>query len=83
MKRGVEWLSVAGRELARMERADASRIHRAVESFALTGHGDVKALKGEFKGQYRLRVGKWRVFFELESPDRLVITNVDNRGQAY
>lgn len=66
-----------------MERADAARIHRAVESFALTGYRDVKAIKGEFKGQYRLRVGKWRVFFELEWHDRIVVTNVDNRGQAY
>ena len=44
---------------------------------------DVKALKGALKGRYRLRVGKWRIFFSFEQPDTVVVTEVDNRGQAY
>jgi hypothetical protein len=45
-----------------MDRSDAARILRALETFAATRHADVKALKGELKERYRLRVGKWRVF---------------------
>jgi mRNA-degrading endonuclease RelE of RelBE toxin-antitoxin system len=66
-----------------MERADAARIIHALEAFAADARGDVKALKGAMKGRYRLRVGKWRVFFSLDQPDSIVVTDVDNRGQAY
>ena len=66
-----------------MERSDAQRIIRALEGFAATGLGDVKALKGALKGRYRLRVGKWRIFFSLDQPGSIVVTDVDNRGQAY
>jgi mRNA-degrading endonuclease RelE of RelBE toxin-antitoxin system len=54
-----------------------------LETLAETGRGDVKALKGPLKGRYRLRVGKWRIFFGLDQPDRIVVSDIDNRGQAY
>ena len=66
-----------------MDRSDAQRIIRALDGFAATGLGDVKALKGALKGRYRLRVGKWRIFFSLDQPATIVVTDVDNRGQAY
>lgn len=66
-----------------MDRSEAQRIIRALEGFAATGLGDVKALKGALKGRYRLRVGKWRIFFSLDLPASIVVTDVDNRGQAY
>ncbi len=66
-----------------MESAEAARVIRALENFAQSGRGDVKALKGALKGQHRLRVGKWRVFFRFEGPDGMVVIDVDNRGQAY
>jgi mRNA-degrading endonuclease RelE of RelBE toxin-antitoxin system len=66
-----------------MDRSDADRVIRALEGFAAAGLGDVKALKGALKGRYRLRVGKWRIFFSLDQPGSIVVTDVDNRGQAY
>ena len=66
-----------------MDRSDAERVLRAMEGFAAAGLGDVKALKGALRGRYRLRVGKWRVFFSLDQPGNVVVTEVDNRGQAY
>jgi mRNA-degrading endonuclease RelE of RelBE toxin-antitoxin system len=66
-----------------MDRSEAERVIRAMEGFAAAGLGDVKALKGALKGRYRLRVGKWRVFFSLDRPNNVVVTDVDNRGQAY
>jgi mRNA-degrading endonuclease RelE of RelBE toxin-antitoxin system len=69
-----------------MDRSDAERMIRAPEVFAAAGRGDVKALKalkGAMRGRYRLRVGKWRVFFSLDQPGIIVVTDVDNRGQAY
>jgi mRNA-degrading endonuclease RelE of RelBE toxin-antitoxin system len=34
-------------------------------------------------GLRRLRVGKWRIFFEFETSEAIRIHGVDNRGQAY
>ena len=42
-----------------------------------------RPLKGALRGRYRLRVGKWRIFFSLDGPGSVVVTDVDNRGQAY
>ena len=66
-----------------MDRSEAKRIVHAMEAFAAAGLGDVKALRGALKGRYRLRVGKWRIFFSLDQPGSVVVTDVDNRGQAY
>ena len=83
MKRLLLYKPAAQRELNHMDRSDAERIIGALEAFAATGRGDVKALKGTMKGRYRLRIGKWRVFFSLDQPGSVVVTHVDNRGQAY
>ena len=83
MRRLLFYKPAAQRELARMDRSDAKRIIRALEEFAAAGRGDVKALKGALKGRYRLRVGKWRAFFSLDQPGNVVVTDIDNRGQAY
>ena len=32
---------------------------------------------------FRLRAGKWRVFFDLDTPGAIVVIGIDNRGQAY
>jgi mRNA interferase RelE/StbE len=83
VKRLLVYKPAAQRELSRMDRSDAERVVRALEGFAATGLGDVKALKGALKGRYRLRVGKWRVFFSLDQPGSIMVIDVDNRGQAY
>lgn len=83
MKRLLVYKPAAQRELERLDRSDAERIVGTLEVFAATGRGDVKALKGALKGRYRLRVGKWRIFFSLDQPGNLVVTDIDNRCQAY
>jgi mRNA-degrading endonuclease RelE of RelBE toxin-antitoxin system len=83
VKRLLVYKPAAQRELAHMDRSEAGRIVRALEAFVTDGRGDVKALKGGLKGRYRLRVGKWRAFFSLDQPGNVVVTDVDNRGQAY
>ena len=34
-------------------------------------------------GLYRLRVGKWRLFFDLDTLNTVRIHGIDNRGQVY
>ena len=79
----VHWDKSALRDLAGMERADASRVADAVSRYAVTGHGDVKRLKGSVH-PYRLRVGGWRVLFGLHGPSRtLIVARVLPRSIAY
>jgi mRNA-degrading endonuclease RelE of RelBE toxin-antitoxin system len=58
------------------------RILLALTRFRDTGEGDVKPLTDR-AGLYRLRVGKWRVFFDLDAPGEVRVHGIDNRGQAY
>jgi mRNA interferase RelE/StbE len=83
VKRLLLYKPAAERELSRMDRSHAERILHALEVFAATGHGDVKALKSALKGRYRLRAGKWRVFFSLDQPGSIIVSAIENRGQAY
>ncbi|WP_407928408.1 type II toxin-antitoxin system RelE family toxin [Kyrpidia spormannii] len=54
-----------------------------VETFAETGRGDVRRL-GNAEGEYRLRVGNWRVRFILNHKSHLVVViRVLPRSGAY
>ena len=76
------WEPAAREDLRRLDRDTAMRILHALTRYGETREGDVKALTDR-AGLYRLRVGKWRVFFDLDTPDAVRIHGVDNRGHAY
>jgi mRNA-degrading endonuclease RelE of RelBE toxin-antitoxin system len=68
-----------------MDRLDSrvkSRISEALDRYLETEIGDVVALKGPLKGEFRLKVGDWRVRF-IEFDDTIEIKRVVHRGQAY
>jgi len=45
---------------------------------------DVKKLKGDWQGFYRIRKGKVRIIFELDFEDQLIyVARVDQRGAVY
>jgi len=78
----VQFLPAALLDFDGLDRITQRRVTAALERFAATGHGDVKRLEGR-PGEFRLRVGKWRVFFDLDTPGILLVNGIDNRGQAY
>lgn len=80
----VEWGRGARKDLAKLDSSSRDRVIEAVAGFAVTGHGDVRRLRGEWQGHYRLRVGERRVIFTYEN-GRLVIRviAVKPRGKAY
>ena len=80
--RAVQFLPAALRDFDGLDRITQERVIAALERYAATGHGDVKRLQGRFR-DFRLRVGKWRVFFDLDTPGAIVVIGIDNRGQAY
>jgi mRNA interferase RelE/StbE len=47
-------------------------------------HKDVRNLEGEFQGYYRLRVGEYRLIFEVDPINRKIsVDAIAPRGQAY
>lgn len=46
---------------------------------------DLKSLKGEYKGYYRIRKGSIRIIFHLERKEiiSVFVDNIDFRGSAY
>ncbi|PWU12116.1 MAG: plasmid stabilization protein [Terriglobia bacterium] len=80
--RRVVFRPAAIRDFQRLDKIVQLRIDAGLTRYATTGHGDVKALKGR-AGEFRLRIGKWRVFFILEPPDLVRVLGIDNRGEAY
>ena len=46
--------------------------------------GDVKKLRGDVPGAYRLRLGKWRILFVRNDDTREIeIVIIDKRGDIY
>lgn len=83
MKYYVDWSSKALRDLKRLDKPTTTRIIDSVNVFAATGHGDVKKLTNA-GGEYRLRVGDWRVRFTLEGEIQVLsVIRVLPRGDAY
>ena len=76
------WEPAARLDLRRLDREAAMRILNALTRYGESGEGDIKMLTDR-GGLYRLRVGKWRIFFEFETSEAIRIHGVDNRGQAY
>ena len=76
------WEPSARADLRRLDRDTAMRILLALTRYGQSGEGDARLLTDR-EGLYRFRIGKWRVFFDLDTPDTARIHGIDNRGQAY
>ena len=68
--------------MAALEKRNARQVKNAVERFAETGTGKVKKLQGIEPPEFRLRVGDFRVRFQVDG-DTLRILRVLNRKDAY
>ncbi len=87
MKWGIEYSKRADDFIK--EQGLRDRIRNAVKDFILkiTGSNinvDVKKLKGEWAGYYRIRKGKIRIILKPDSESRTIFVDiVDFRGSAY
>ena len=85
MKRDLVWSTRALKDLAEIARTNkrqADRIDAAVERYATESIGDVVKLTN--RPEHRLRVGDWRVLFQLEDDGLVMLAlRVLNRRDAY
>ena len=77
----VEFKPRALKDLKRLPVTECVNIVAKVEALQNNLDGDVKRLTN-FTPEYRLRVGNYRVLFEVEGP-KVVIYRVRHRKDAY
>jgi mRNA-degrading endonuclease RelE of RelBE toxin-antitoxin system len=58
------------------------RILIALTRYGESGEGDIKALSGEWDGYFRLRVGDFRVIFQI-AQNAITIAPVRHRSDVY
>ena len=68
--------------IRRLDKPTAIRVFEVLLRFATTGEDDVKQLHGDLAGQWRLRIGDYRLVFTL-SGETLRVHSVRHRYQAY
>ncbi|MBK1646481.1 plasmid stabilization protein [Thiocapsa imhoffii] len=77
----VELKPTAIKDLRDLPKADAQRVAARLKSLEQGLSGDVKRLTN-FTPEYRLRVGSYRVLFEIED-SKVVVYRVVHRQHAY
>ena len=65
-----------------LQKQDARRVADALEGLADGLSGDGKRLTN-FSPEYRLRVGQFRVLFEIENENKIVVYRVVHRRESY
>ncbi len=78
----LEITEQAFKQLERVSTDDLERVQAALKTLCADGSGNLKPLKGELRGLWRLRVGSLRAIFALDSGNVRVIAVV-KREDAY
>src|SRR2546423_15698271 len=81
MEYNVAYQKEARAGLDRLSADVARRILRKIDRMRHDLAGDVKRLK-EFVPNYRLRVGDWRVLFDVDR-STIVVHEIKHRAEAY
>lgn len=82
MRYEVELKPRATKDLRRIPKEDAARVVDALDELQDDLAGDVKRLTA-FAPEYRLRVGDYRVLFDIEQSNRVVVYRVRHRRESY
>ena len=83
MRYAIRIKASALRELQRIERSDRERLVAAIDRLAENPFAG-SALKGELRGLRRIRVGDYRLIYELQERDLVVLVlRAAHRREAY
>ncbi len=85
MKYEVYLTRKAGKDLDDLDPQTRRRVLDALlmlRDYGFTPRLDIKKLRG-YRNHYRLRVGEYRILFELEKQRRVIIYAILPRKQAY
>lgn len=83
----IEYSRKAAKYISGLDRPTKQRIKTAIEGLTeIPPKGDIKPLQGYKDGRKRLRVGKYRIIYNIlpnGEVEILYIINVDSRGDIY
>lgn len=77
----VELMPKAIKDLKALPKSEAKKIVEKIRSLEKGLNGDIKKLTN-FTPEYRLRVGNYRVLFEIEE-QRILVYRIKHRKEAY
>ena len=80
-KFSVKLMPRAIKDLEKLSKSDAKKIIEKVKSLEQGLTGDIKKLTN-FTPEYRLRVGDYRILFEIQEKD-ILIYRIKHRKEAY
>lgn len=73
----------AAKDLARIDASDRERLVLAIDDLARKPHVGT-ALKGEWNGLRRIRVGVYRIVFEVQDAELVVlVVRIGHRSRVY
>lgn len=73
----------AAKALARIDASDRERLVRAIDDLATNPHVGT-ALKGEWNGLRRIRIGAYRIVFEVQNAELVVLAvRIGHRSRVY
>ena len=81
MKYSVELKPRAEKDLRGLQRREQQRIVKKLRVASYDLRGDIKRLT-QFQPSHRLRVGDFRVLFDIQS-DKIVVYRILHRREAY
>lgn len=83
MRYSIRIKASAARSLSRIARADRLRLIGAIDRLGESPFAG-GVLKGEFAGLRRLRVGRYRVIYEVSQRELIVlVVRIGHRGRVY
>ena len=88
MRWTVEIKPTAEKYYLKLDKRTRMRVRKALENMEASDEPgtspNVRALTGKLLGDYRLRVGKWRILFQLDRRRRMIyVYAILPRGDAY
>ncbi len=75
----------ADKTLRKLPRNIAQRIHRSLDDLATNPYAEhLDVTKLQNRPGYRLRVGDWRVIYEIENDELIILVlRIGSRGEVY
>ena len=85
MSYDVEFSRRAQSDLSGLDRGVEQRVRNRINEMAASAQTwQHQALTGQFRGQFRLRVGSYRARYELDHANRrIIVLRVQHRSEAY
>jgi mRNA interferase RelE/StbE len=81
MKYKVEFKPKSIKDLRKIDKNNQKVIIEKIEKMAHNLSGDIKKLTN-YTPEYRLRVGNYRILFEIED-DKIIIYTIKHRKESY